>query len=184
MELEVSAAQAEIKAARAARLADWEIAFKQERQAIAGEEDTVSTLNLTIPLPLWDRRSGDIRRATGLADTRQADLRRQQRDLAAELETAYQHLGHLRGQLAHFERRVMAPAERVYQMTRTGFVAGEVDLLALIDATRAYLEASERQLELYHAMRLELATLRHAAGQSLLDASDAPTGTAVPHEQH
>lgn len=167
-ELAVAAARADVASARAARLADWEIAFKQEREAIAGQEDTVSTLNVTIPLPLWDRRNGDVRRATGQADVQLAEFRRRQRDLTAQLETAYQHLGHLRDQLAHFEQRVMAPAGRVFDLTRTGFVAGEVDLLALIDATRAYLEASERRLELHHAMHLELATLRHAAGQSLL----------------
>ena len=181
-EFDLAAAHTEIRAARAARLADWEIAFTQGREAIAGQEETVSTLNLTIPLPLWDRRGGDIRRATGEASVRRAELEQRQRDLGAELQTAYQHLGHVRQQLAHFERHVMSPAERVFDLTRTGFIAGEVDLLALIDATRSYLDASERRLELLHAMHLELAALRHAAGQSLLDTTDAPLGAARSHE--
>ena len=168
MTLEVEATRADVAATRAARIADWEVEFRQEKEAIAGQEDTVSTINLTIPLPLWDRRSGAVREALANTEASVAEQVRTRRDLKAELETAHAHIGHLQAQLAHFRRKVLEPAQRVYALTRTGFEAGEVDLLALIDATRAWFDANERHLDLLYEIHLEVAHLRRAAGISVL----------------
>ena len=168
MMLETEATRAEVAATRAGRIADWEVEFRQEKEAIAGQEDTVSTINLTIPLPLWDRRSGAVREALANTEASIAEQTRTRRDLEAQLVTAHAHIGHLQQQLEHFRTKVLEPAERVYSLTRTGFMAGEVDLLALIDATRAWFDANERHLDLLYEIQLEVAHLRRAAGLSVL----------------
>ena len=53
-------------------------------------------------------------------------------------------------------------------MTRKAYAAGEVEILALIDANNTYFDANERYLELLQEAWMEAAELRLAAGRSLL----------------
>jgi cobalt-zinc-cadmium efflux system outer membrane protein len=68
----------------------------------------------------------------------------------------------------HYRSHVFNPARMVFDLTRKAYAAGEVEILALIDANDTYFNAQERYLELLQEAWLEAAELRLAAGISLV----------------
>jgi cobalt-zinc-cadmium efflux system outer membrane protein len=167
---------AQVQAARAARMQDWEIGLSVEREVFDGREDEATTLGLRIPIPLWDQRSGAVGAARAETNRATAEQQAVQRDLDAGLRKTHDHLRHLTDQAEHHRRAVLRPAQLVFELSSAGFAAGEIELLALIDATDTYFDERERRLELLHASQREAAALRLAAGRSLLDASNPPGG--------
>ena len=58
--------------------------------------------------------------------------------------------------------------KEVFELTHKGFLSGELNVLALIDANNIYFDAQARFLELKKAILIEAADLRLAAGLSVL----------------
>ena len=166
---EYDAATAEMDAARARRFNDPELILFQERAYLNNHRQNVTGLGIAVPLPFWNQNSGAIQEAQAQIPKAQAQLAVQQRDLENALRQSYIHLNHLIEQAARFRSGLLEPAQTAYDLTRRGFVAGEVNVLALIDANNTHFDARERYLELLRDAWFEVASLRLATGISLRD---------------
>jgi cobalt-zinc-cadmium efflux system outer membrane protein len=153
----VAAANKNIDLARANRLADPEIWLSRGRDYLGGQRQDVNASQI------------DSARAT--RDKAQFELEALQRQLSNRLRLNHLHLGYLLGQAEAYRPKVLEPAEQLFQLSRSGFSAGEVEILALVDAVNGYYEARIRYLELLQQSWLEAAELRRSAGISLLTAN-------------
>lgn len=165
----LAAADAGTALARARRFSDPELSVARERDVLGGREQTATSVGLSVQVPLWNQARGDIARARAETDKARAELAAVERDLAAGLRQSHAHLQHLIDQALHYREQVMAPADRMYALTRRAFGAGEVNVLTLIDAHDTYFQARERYVELSEQAWLERAALRLAAGVSVLE---------------
>jgi cobalt-zinc-cadmium efflux system outer membrane protein len=171
---EEQAARAQIDAARSRRFADPALILFRERDYLGGERRAYNGVGLNVQVPLWNLNRGPEARITAEADGAHARRAARERDLAARLRQSHLHVGHLIEQAEHQRERVLVPSERLFELSRRSFAAGEVNVLALVDAHDSYLAARLRYLELLTQQWLEAAELRLAAGESLLAAEVTP----------
>ncbi|MFZ2540402.1 MAG: TolC family protein [Gallionella sp.] len=165
------ASRAAVDVALAQRIADPTLSVIHERDNLAGERRNYIGLMLGIQIPLWNRNDGSVARARGEADKAEAALEMQRRDLASRLRQSQLHLGHLIEQAEHYLTNLLQPARRVLDLTRKGYISGEQNGLALVDASNTYFDTQERYLELLRDAWIEAAELRLTAGVSLLNSS-------------
>ena len=165
------ASLASVDVARAQRFADPTLSVILEQDYLGGERRSYTGLMLGVPLPVWNRNDGGVARARGEADKAEAELEMRRRDLLSRLRQSHLHLGHLIGQAEHYLTHLLQPARQVLDLTRKGYIAGEQNGLALVDASNTYFDAQARYLELLRDAWGEAAELRLAAGVSLFDAS-------------
>ncbi|QKT04148.1 TolC family protein [Ectothiorhodospiraceae bacterium 2226] len=158
---------AERAVARAEALPGVSLTLYRERDVFAGSREPVTGAGLTVELPLWDRRGGRRDELAALGRAQRERVRTLERDLQAELRVSHLHLTHLVDQARHHRGAVLEPAREVRALTERGYQRGEVDLPALIDAVETARAAEGRQQQLLADAWLELAALRHAAGEAL-----------------
>ncbi|HQS59815.1 MAG: hypothetical protein B7Y56_15445 [Gallionellales bacterium 35-53-114] len=165
------ASRAAVDVARAQRYADPTLSVIHEQDYLGGERRNYIGLMLGVQLPVWNSGNGGVARAYGEAGKAEAELEMQRRDLLTRLRQSHLHLGHLVEQAEHFHVHLLQPARRVLDLTRNGYIAGEQNGLALVDASNTYFDAQARYLELLRDAWNEAAELRLAAGISLIDAA-------------
>ncbi|MEK6683953.1 MAG: TolC family protein [Nitrospirota bacterium] len=164
----LTASRSGVDLVRTERLPDPVLRLYRERDFLNGRRQDVNGIGLGITLPLWDRKSGRLHEARAQVDQTLSGMQALERDLASGLLQSHLHLTHLVGQGEHYQSKVLEPAQTVFDMTRKAYAAGEVEILALIDANNIYFDANERYLELLQEAWMEAAELRLAAGRSLL----------------
>lgn len=105
------------------------------------EQDTDITsmrLGVSVPLPLWNKREGQI--ATAVANIKQAQATLTEREWAftRDLETAYQSYLIAQQQVAAFERGLLLQSESVLKTAEAAYRFGERGILEYLDAQRTY----------------------------------------------
>ncbi len=173
----VEAARHGVDVARANRFADPELWLARERGFLGGSRQDVTAIGVAVTLPLWDRGKGHIDTARAAKQKAQFEAEALQRQIGNRLRLNHLHLAHLIEQAQEYRGKVLEPAEEIFQLSRKGFAAGEVEILNLVDAVETYFDARARYLELLQQSWLEAAELRRAAGVSLL-ASPSVEGNA------
>jgi len=157
-------AKAGVDVAKSKRFDDPTLTLFQEQDYFSGRKQDATGIMLSIQVPLWNQNKGSVNQAKAEVYQAQAELDFKQRELSSSLYKSYLHLGHLIKQAEHYRTKLLQPAKRVFNLTRKGFTAGEINLLSLIDANNTYFDAQERYLELLQEGWLELAEVRKSAG--------------------
>ncbi len=163
----VEAARYSVAVARANRFTDPEVWIAQERDVFGGGRENVFAFGVAVTVPLWNRGKGDIDAAQAHRQKAQFEVNALQRQLDNQLRLNHLHLSHLIEQGRAFRTHVLEPAEEIFQLSRKGFAAGQVEILNLVDAVDTYFNARVRYLELLKEAWMEAAALRRAAGLSL-----------------
>ncbi|MGC8794267.1 MAG: TolC family protein, partial [Bryobacteraceae bacterium] len=111
----------------------------------------------TAPIPVFDRNQGEIARAQ--AEVRRAELRvrAQEAAIIAELQTAYEQLMASRALVDEMEKRMLAEARQVREITEYSYRRGEATLLEFLDAQRAFNET----MRAYNEARADYARNRY-----------------------
>lgn len=127
-------------------------------------EDDESSLvvGISLPLPLFDRREGDILavrlgEAAAVKRRRDAELR-----IESMLSTAYAELIASHTESDALRNRVLPAAKRAYEVTREGFNQGGLPFLDVLDAQRTLFQLQRRYLEtlvVYHTAVVEIESL-------------------------
>ena len=141
---ELDAARADARAARSGRIPDATATggYKRQSDGLSG-----AFLGLSIPLPVWDRRGGDIEAAqsrVAAAAARLADAHRRVRNDVARSLLAYN---------SYVDRIAMlgdpqAEAADLLAIAQVAYEANEMDLIELLDAADALREAQTLETRL------------------------------------
>jgi len=164
----VEAARHTVALARANRFSDPEIWLARERDVLGDRRQNVTAFGVSVTVPLWNRGKGGIDAAQANRQKAQLEVDALQRRLDNRLKLNHLHLAHLIKQGEQYRAHILLPAEEVFQLSRKGFAAGQVEILNLVDAVNTYFDARVQYLELLQEAWLEAAALRRAAGYSLL----------------
>jgi outer membrane protein TolC len=172
---EVAAARALVEGAgatarladRASRLPDLMVGF--DYQLMPGLPDTYSIM-IQVGAPwFWSRRAAESERAA-------ADAERMRHAAAASLNAARYELIEARAraqaakaQLAVLEDAVVPRADRTLQAMRASYASGDADLVALIDAESALIDARLSAVRQRAALADAAADLRRALAIDLVD---------------
>lgn len=165
---EVEAARAGIAVEESRRFTDPELGVFRERDYLSSARRDVTAVELSVQIPLWNLNRGPVDRAKAETVRAEANLSVSQRDARSRLQQSYIELTRLIQQAERMRTSLLEPAREVLDLTRRAFAAGEVNVLALVDANNTYFDSQTHYLDVLRDGALAAAGLRLAAGQSLL----------------
>lgn len=164
----IEGARANVRLSRASRWPDPILSVVREKDFLGGRRQEYTGVALSITVPLWDQKGGQISRSRAEVNQAESQLESLQRDITSRVQLNYLHLNHLVQQGEHYRTHVFEPAQQVLDLTNKAYFVGEVEVLSLIDANATYFNAHSRYLQLLQEAWLEMAELKLSAGQSVL----------------
>lgn len=130
----VEQAEFTIEQERASRMPNVAVIGQYHREA--GDESV--TGGLSVPLPLWYRRQGEIGAAMGTHRRAQADRDRLQQELDQAITQYFQEMQTAHAQMQVFEQGLLHQAKEAFDIAQFSFRHGAASLLEVIDAQRVY----------------------------------------------
>jgi len=144
----VDAATAEVDLVRAERfLPEIKVGVKYEE---AREFDSTSQrglLTLSVPLPLWNRRDGDLDRARAEVAKQQAQVELTRRRIEKEISVARQQVDASSQIVDRYVRSILPQQERNFGLLREAYAIGEIRITDVFVGQREFIESREAYLE-------------------------------------
>ena len=154
-----SSATSRLKLEQAARYPDVTVGMNVGREGPSGARERLTTLSVSVPLPLFKRNATGIGQA--LSDLSQAQIERQAtfRDTRANVNALWLRLDSLEARVRRLQESMLPALADNQQLSVKSQQAGQIGLLELIVVNRQALDArrdlNDAHAE-YHATRLEL----------------------------
>lgn len=95
-------------------------------------------VGISLPLPLWNQRQGEIGEAAAALKQTQAEARQLELKIVRELENAYNRYLNADRQVRTFELGLLEQAEKALQVAEAAYRLGERGILDYLDAQRTY----------------------------------------------
>jgi cobalt-zinc-cadmium efflux system outer membrane protein len=129
--------------------------------------DTQMGLRLSMPIPVFDRNQGG--RAAARARLDAADSRRiaLERNITAEVETAFSRVSASERILAMFEQGIIPQLTENLKLTQEAYRIGEVGIIAVIDEQKKFFEVNDSYLSALHSRRVSFVKLESASAIDL-----------------
>jgi cobalt-zinc-cadmium efflux system outer membrane protein len=114
---------------------------------------------LSIPLPLWNRKGGEVAKAAALKSQAEAELRLLKQDLETRLASQYSLYETARRQVESYRNAILKEAAESLRVAQFSYEHGETGLLELLDSRRVYWTTEQdyyKALLDYRLARVEL----------------------------
>lgn len=159
----VQAGRVEVDLVRAERFfPELKVGVKYEQ---AREFDSVNQrglLTLSIPLPLWNRRDGDLDRARGELARQEAQVELTRRRIEKEVSTAVQQVGASRRIMDQYVQSILPQQERNYRLLVDAYTIGQIRITDVFVGQRAFIESREAYLDAVATLNTATAELYRA----------------------
>jgi cobalt-zinc-cadmium efflux system outer membrane protein len=156
-------AEQTVRFERQSRVPDIRVHGTYHREA----GDEAMAAGLSLPLPLWYRREGEIEAALGLQYRAEAERRRVEHELEATITQHAQEVRTAQAQLLVFETGLLKQAEQTLTVARTSFREGAASLLDLLDAQRVHRQTLLEYAQVRADLSIALVRLEQALGAPL-----------------
>ena len=179
--VEIASRQAEAELARAEAVPDLTagLGFQWFNES----DDTALVAGVSIPLPVFDRRQGDILAARFGVAAAQDQQRAIELQLTAALTAAYARLANARAEVIALREEAIPPAEAAYRDIQRAFDGGNLGFLNVLDAERTLIDLRQQHLESlaeYHGAAAEIEGL---IGSPLPRPTESNTPSTQPEPQ-
>ena len=128
----------------------------------AGDESVFA--GLSVPLPLWYQRQGEIESALGAGHRAEAERMRAQNEITQAITQHVQEVRTANEQLQVFETGLLKQAEQTLRVARISFQQGAASLLDLLDSQRVYRQTLLEYVQARTDLSIALARLERAVG--------------------
>jgi cobalt-zinc-cadmium efflux system outer membrane protein len=119
---------------------------------------------LSIPLPLWNRKEGEVAKAAAARSQADSELRLLKQDLETKLASQYSLYETARRQVSSFQTAVLKEAAESLRVAQFSYEHGETSLLELLDSRRVYRGTEQDYYKALLDYRLARAELWRLAG--------------------
>lgn len=168
LQREMGMARAEARLARAERIPSPSLGAGYKHEETAGGASLGGFVaQVSLPLPLWDRRGGAVQAADAELDRRQADVETIRRRTERDVRDAYESSQALATQLEVLGHRLGQDASTGLRAAQAAYREGETSLLEWLDAVRAYQEAETTHVTLWAESIGRRAELERLTGTTL-----------------
>jgi len=134
-------------------------------QRDAGREGFVGGISL--PLPIWDQRQGDIAKALGLRRQAEANLIQAKISLKRGIAEQVQIAKTASAQINTFEQGLLKQAKEAVRIARTSFKFGEASLLDVLDGQRVLWQTFQGYAQARFELAIALTELERLVGKEL-----------------
>lgn len=151
--LAIDRAASEIQLARAQRWEDWTVGAGVSRsrdifdEPIGRQSDTLVGLNLSIPLPFFNRNQGRIAEANASKDRARASLAALDLQITTEVTTARAKIIRLEETLAQYRTKSIRLAERNLSLLQKGYSDGLTPITSVIQAQQQVSDLKQTALD-------------------------------------
>ena len=156
----VEQAEFTLEQERASRMPNVAVIGQYHREA--GDESV--TAGLSVPLPLWYRRQGEIGTAMGTHRRAQAERDRMQQELEQTITQHFQEVRTTQAQMQVFEQGLLFQAKEAFDIAQFSFRHGATSLLEVIDAQRVYRQTLLEYAQARADHSIAMARLERAVG--------------------
>lgn len=123
-----------------------------------------AVLALSVPLPLWNRRDGDVKAAKAEVARLAADRERLGAEIAKDVATAYRQFVAATQIVEEYVQRILPGQEQTARLIREGYRQGEFRLTEALLAQRDLFEARTAYLEAIASYNTTRTDLQRATG--------------------
>jgi cobalt-zinc-cadmium efflux system outer membrane protein len=110
-------------------------------------------VQISVPLPVFNRNQGGIRQAQAQIAAAQADVARMELLLQQRLGKAFEPYRNARVQTEAYGTRILPDAKRSLDIAVKSYEAGEVGFLGLLNVQRTYFQTQVAYLEALRQLR-------------------------------
>lgn len=175
----VARAQAALSRECAERIPNVELQVGVQQDNVTG--DTIAGVQLAVPIPIYDRNQGNIRRAQAELSLAQHEVDRVRLALQQRLAAVFEQYLTARQQIDTYTREILPNAQESLKLVSAGYRQGELSYLELLTAQRTYLQANLAYLEALRQLRAAAATIE---GNMLTDSlQGAEPAVAAPSQR-
>jgi cobalt-zinc-cadmium efflux system outer membrane protein len=128
----------------------------------------VTRFGLSLPLPLFNQRQGQIAEALAEVKVADAQLRARELALARELDAAYGRLLVARQQVETFEGGLLERAQRTLEAAEAAYRFGERGIIEYLDAQRTYRAVRQDYLNARYELAYSVIEIERLAGRDYL----------------
>lgn len=156
---EIAAARAEIQRTRwAYQRAQAERKGNLNFQGIVQDDRSVGgtdgAIQLTVPIPIWNRNQGGITQAGHEALAAERALEKLELDLQQRLATVFQRYQTAQAQVERYRQAILPDSRENLELTSKAYHAGEYDYLQMLVALRTFATTNLSYLEAMQELRV------------------------------
>lgn len=122
---------------------------------------------LTVPLPLWYRRQGEIASSLGAKRREEAELLRARNDLGRAVSQHYQDVRTTAELIDVFDKGLLKQGQEALRLAQFSFQQGASSLLEVFDAQRVQRQILVDYAQARHDLSVSLTQLEQAVGGTL-----------------
>lgn len=162
-----------LQAIRKSRLPDFKVGPNLEYT----RDEQIFGFGITLPLPLWDKKKGEIASATAAQEKALAELDKLRREILSDVTMAAQNLTAAQQSLAFYTPALRDKLKAALDAAAQGYAEGRMPLLLYLEAQRTYFDT---QADYFDTLQKQFATqaeLESALGVPLNQLSQSPIET-------
>jgi cobalt-zinc-cadmium efflux system outer membrane protein len=135
--------------------------------------DTFATIQAGVPMPIFNRNQGNIRRAQAELAAAQNEVQRVQLDLQQRLAGTFEQYTTARYQVEKYSRDILPTAQASLDLANKGYRQGEYNYLFLLTSQRTYFQTNLVYLEALRELRAAATAIEGNLLSGSLRAGDA-----------
>lgn len=116
-------------------------------------KDTFATVQAGIPMPIFNRNQGNIRRAQAELAAAQTEVQRVQLDLQQRLAAVFEQYATARYQVEKYSQDILPSAQASLDLANKGYQQGEYNYLFLLTAQQTYFQTNLIYLDALRELR-------------------------------
>jgi cobalt-zinc-cadmium efflux system outer membrane protein len=133
----------------------------------------VTRFGLALPLPLFNRREGQIAEALAEAKVADAQLRARELALTRELDAVYGRFLIARQQVETFEGGLLERAQRTLEAAEAAYRFGERGIIEYLDAQRTFRAVRQDYVNARYELAYSIIEIERLAGRSFLNTGNS-----------
>ena len=152
-----------LQSIRKSRLPDFKVgpSFEYTR------DEQIVGFGLSLPLPFWDKKKGEIATATAAQEKALAELDKLRREILRDVTTASQNLTAAKDSLMFYSPALREKLKNALDAAAQNYAEGRMPLLLYLESQRTYFDTQTDYFETLQKLFEARAELESAAGASL-----------------
>ena len=146
--------------------------YEYSREAEARQHRAV--LGLSVPLPVFNRREGDLEIAMAQRSQQAARLELVRSTISAQVSQAFERFRASRRIVEQFTRHILPQQRENFELLREGYQLGQFTLTEVLVIQREFIQGRSRYLDAVAEFNAALVDLEAASGSAVIDISGEP----------
>jgi outer membrane protein, heavy metal efflux system len=121
--------------------------------------DSIAGVQVGVPLPLFNRNQGNIRRAQAELAAAQGEVHRTELELRQRLAAAFEQYENARCQVEKYAARILPDAQASLDLVTAGYRQGEFNYVTLLTAQRTFFQVNLAYIEAVRDLRAATVTI-------------------------